>query len=107
MTAKPTQARKSVTLADEELNMIQMLKGGDSNAVAAFTQLTGIQVGSRTSEAEMLRALLILGCALVREKRETVSYERAVEADAADPERQLWRNGMRRRRTRHEEAEHA
>lgn len=106
MTAKPASTRKSVTLTSEDLNDLQLLKAGDSNMTTAFKELTGVMIGARTSEAEVLHALLALGRNLVREREQAIAYQRAAEVDALDPERQRWRDGMRRRRTRHERTIH-
>jgi len=103
MTTRPPRVRKSIALDDEEVGTLARLKAGDTVAAEAFAELTGVRIGERTTEAEVLRGLLTLGSCLVREKELDLACQRAVEADSRDPERLRWRAAMsrRHRRARH------
>jgi hypothetical protein len=102
MTAKPPRVRKNVSLTSEDLEDLTALKVGDSNKAKAFAELTGLHIGARTSEAEVLHGLIELGRCLVKDRELDLAYRRAAEVDAVDPERQKWRSCMRsHRRMRH------
>jgi hypothetical protein len=90
-----------VSLTSEDLDDLTELKAGDSTKAQAFTALTGLRIGARTSESEVLHGLIDLGRSLLREKELDLAYKRAAEVDAADPERLKWRACMRRNRVRH------
>lgn len=98
MTSKSPKTRKWVPLTSEELDHLSAVRAGDNYESTAFTDITGVRVGDRTSEAEVLSALVRIGCAAVTEKASELSYRRAAEVDARDPERTTWRNNMRRQR---------
>lgn len=95
---QPPRVRKSIALDPDEIAALEKLKEGDNVATEAFTELTGVRIGERTSEAEVLHTLLRLGTCMVRERELDIACQRAVEADARDPERISWRRAMSRHR---------
>ena len=98
MTAKPPRVRKNVSLTSEDLADLTALKVGDSTKAMAFAELTGLTIGARTPESEVLHGLIDLGRHLVEERELDIAYRRAAEVDARDPERQKWRACMRSHR---------
>lgn len=97
MTTRPPRVRKSISLDEEDLDALSRLKAGDTVAAEAYAELTGVRIGARTTEAEVLHGLLTLGSCLVREKELDLACQRAVEVDARDPDRIRWRAAMSRR----------
>lgn len=79
------------------MDALTRLKAGDSVAAEAYAELTGVRIGERTTEAEVLHGLLTLGSCLVREKELDLACQRAVEVDSRDPDRIRWRAAMSRR----------
>jgi hypothetical protein len=98
MTEKNGKVRKHVPLDREDLADLTTLRITGTNKADALADLLGKPVKENASEAEVLHDLVVLGRRAVADKALELSYRRAAEVDARDPERITWRRAMRRHR---------
>jgi hypothetical protein len=100
MAITKTAARKSVPLHASDLQELQRVRLHGSDQAVALHELTGVELGERSSESEALHAIIEAGLKAIADKALQIAYARAVEFDRTDPERQQWKKAMRTRRLR-------
>ncbi len=95
-----TIARKSVPLDKDDLQVLEALAQPGSDEALALFDLTGAPLGSQSSEAQRLHALVAAGRQAMEKRALEIASAREVEFEKNDPECQAWIRSRRARRRR-------
>lgn len=82
----------------EEASFAERLRQPDSDEAQVVREITGLQDLKHAPNATLLHTIVEAGIKAIQDRASELSYQRAVEADAQDPDRVAWRNAMRSRR---------
>lgn len=100
MAITKSAVRKSVPLHAHDLQELQRVRLHGSDQAVALHELTGVELGERSSESEALHAIIEAGLKAIADKALEIAYARAAEFERNDPEVQAWRKAMRGRHLR-------
>ncbi len=95
-----TIARKSVPLDKDDLQVLEALAQPGSDEALALIDLTGAPLGSQSSEAQRLHALIAAGRKAMQDKALEIAFERQAAFEKDHPDCQEWRRVMQGRHMR-------
>lgn len=90
--------RTTTRLDKSEAEFTSRLKDPASLESEAVRELVGRDDLSQAPAATLVHAIIEAGIEAIKDRATTISYRRAAEVDATDPERIAWARAMRQHR---------